>query len=120
MVELFLAGATALGTGCNPAEQRSECWSARQNSREAIVHGKLDEAQQKLEQARSVCAGQSADDIRRIEGMIADRREVARALAKEEADEQQAHAFPTEQFIRWATAPVEAFTHSLTNIRCAE
>lgn len=120
MVELLLVGATALGTGCNKAEQRSECWNARQSSREAIVRGKLDEAQQKLDRARSVCAGQSADDIRRIEGMISDRREAARAIAKEEADEQHANAFPTEQFIRWATVPVEAFAHSLTNIHCAE
>jgi len=120
VIELILPIAAALGTGCNRDTERSECWSARQSSREAIVHGKLDEAQKLLEQARAVCAGQSADDIRRIEGMLADRREVARAMAQEAAEEQRAHAFPTEQFMRWATAPVEQFHHSLTNVKCAE
>lgn len=120
MIELCLAAAAALGTGCHEQEQRSECWSTRQSSREAIVRGKLDEAAKLLERARSACDGQSADDIRRIEGLIADRREVARAVAKEAAKEQQAHAFPTEQFVRWATEPVEHFGNSLTNVKCAE
>lgn len=120
MIELWLAVAAALGTGCNQKAQRSECWSARQSAREAIVHGKLDEAQQLLDRARNVCAGQSADDIRRIEGQLADQREVARTLAKAEAEAERAHAFPTEQFIRWATEPVERFTQSLTNVKCAE
>ncbi len=123
MIELCfgsLALAALLGTGCTQKQQRSECWSARQSSREAIVHGKLDEAQQLIDRARNVCAGQSADDIRRIQELIADRREAARALAKDEAEAEQAHASPTEQFIRWATEPAERFTHSLANIECAE
>jgi hypothetical protein len=119
-IELLLAVAATLGAGCNQKEQPSECWSARQSSREAIVHGKLDAAQEALDRARAVCAGQSADDIRRIQGLISDRREVAGALAKDEAEERHAHAFPTEQFIRWATAPVDRFADSLANVKCAE
>lgn len=120
MIELCLVVAVALGAGCNQKQQRSECWSARQSAREAIVRGNLDEAEQLLQRARSVCAGQSADDIRRIEGLINDRREIARAVAKEAAQEQNANAFPTEQFVRWATQPVERFSHSLANVKCAE
>jgi len=121
VIELLLTLVATLGTGCEHGEQqRSECWAARQSSREAIVHGKLDDAQKLLEQARAACAGQSADDLRRIEELIADRREVARAVAKEEADDQHAHGFPTEQFMRWATEPVEQFLQSLSSVECAE
>jgi len=119
VIELLLILVAALGTGCDHGEQRSECWGARQNARDAIVRGKLDEAQKQLEQARALCAGQSADDIRRIEELIADRREVARAVAKEEAEDQHAHGFPTEQFMRWATEPAEQFLQSLTRVKCA-
>lgn len=120
LIELLLTLLAALGTGCDQGAQRSECWGARQKSRDAIVRGKLDEAQQLLEQARASCAGQSADDIRRIQELIADRREVARAVAKEEAEDQHAHGFPTEQFMRWATEPAEQFLQSLTHVKCAE
>lgn len=84
------------------------------------MHGKLDEAQQLLDRARSVCAGESADDIRRIDGLIADRREAARALAKAEAEAARAQASPTEQLMRWATEPAEHFADSLTDVKCAE
>ena len=120
MFALMLSVAAALGTACNQKEQRSECWDARQKSRDAIVQEKLDDAQKLLEHARTVCAGQSADDIRRIEGQLADRRETARAIAKDAAQEQRAHDFPTQQFIRWATEPVEQFLQSLTSVKCAE
>jgi len=119
-MELVLAAVAGLGTGCNQQEQRSQCLDARKNTSEAIVHGKLDDAQKLLDQARSVCAGQSADDLRRIEGQLADRREAAREVAKEKAEEEHAHAFPTEQFLRWATQPVEQFLHSLSHVKCAE
>src|SRR5688572_21449767 len=109
MIALMLPIAAALGTACKQKEQNSQCWDARQESRDAIVQGKLDDAQKLLDHARTVCAGQSSDDIRRIEGQLADRRETARAIAKEEAQEQRAHDFPTQQFIRWATEPVEQF-----------
>jgi hypothetical protein len=120
MIALILPIAAALGTACTRKEERSQCWDARQKSRDAIVQEKLDAAQKLLEQARAVCAGQSADDIRRIEGQLADRRETARAIAKEAAQEQQAHDFPTQQFIRWATEPVEQFLQSLSNVKCAQ
>jgi len=119
-IELLLTLAAALGTGCKHEEQRSECWNARQSSRDAIVRGKLDEAQKLLDEARAQCAGQSGDDLRRIEELIADRREVARAVAKEAAEEEHAHGFPTEQFVRWATEPAEQFSHSLSSVKCAE
>ena len=118
-IELLLTLLAALGTGCTREEQRSECWSARQSSRDAVVNGKLEQAQKLLEQARTLCAGQSADDLRRIEELIADRREVARAVAKDEAEAQHAHGFPTEQFMRWATEPAERFSHSLSGVECA-
>lgn len=105
---------------CQRREQRSECWTARQAARDAMLQNKLDEAAKLLDKARNVCAGESANDIRRIDDTIRDRREAVDAAKKAEAEERRAQEFPTRAFIAWATAPVEEFTRSLTNIHCAE
>lgn len=114
----FLVVLTALS--CERREQRSEYWSARQAARDAMLQGKLDNASKLLDHARDVCGGESADDIRRIGETIRDRREAVAAEKKAEAEENRPREFPTGAFVAWATAPVEQFTHSLANVRCAE
>ncbi len=109
----------ALGA-CNTKQERSACWDARQRARDAVVQDKLDQASELLRQARTICAGQSEDDIRRIELLIEDRREAREALERAERERQKAHEFPTQRFVDWATAPVEEFERSLQNLECFE
>ena len=107
-------------SACDTKKERSACWEARQRTRDAIVQGNLDHAPQLLEQARTVCAGKSEDDIRRIEVMIADRREAREFVERAEGERRKAHEFPTRRFVDWATAPVEEFEQSLHKVECFE
>ena len=102
---------SGLLAACNRREARSACWTAIQKSRDAVVQGKLDEASKLLEQARSTCAGRSPDELR---------REAEREVQEAEASSKKAHAAPTQRFVDWATAPLERFGSSLTNVECAK
>lgn len=101
-------------------ETRQACWDARQAVRDAIARDELGAAPGLLEEARSVCAGQSTDDLRRIEVLLEDRRRAKQELERAAAERERAMAFPTQQFIAWATAPLEEFSRSLDEVRCAE
>ncbi len=105
--------------GCHKREERTACWDARQKARDAITRDRLDEATQQLEAARTTCAGQSSDDLRRIEGIIADRREAKRAIELEQADQEKAMEFPTKRFVSWATEPRDKFSETLVHTECA-
>jgi hypothetical protein len=115
-----ILGTALVLSACDSRQERSDCWDARQASRDAIAQGQLDRASQLLEQARKTCGDQSADDLRRIDGLIADRKEAERQL--EQAENQgklHGSGASTERFVEWATGPIEEFESNLTHIDCA-
>jgi hypothetical protein len=118
-MSLLLILGSSLGA-CSKRESTSACWNARQHVRDTIVDGKLQQAEQLLLQARATCNGQSADDLRRIQELLVDRREAREAMQQAEAARQQALEVPTQRFVHWATASKEQFSKSLVDVSCQE
>jgi hypothetical protein len=85
-----------------------------------MAQGELSAAGELLERARSVCAGRSADDIRRIETLIEDRVSAKREVDAAERKRQQGRALPVQQFVDWATGSPKQFESSLASVSCAE
>lgn len=117
---LILVNLVVVLSACKTVESAA-CSDLRNQAREAMQQGRLDEASKTLDRARSECSEKSAYDIRRIEELIAEKTEQQRERESEEAEEKRVlEKRPTVQFVNWIAKDRNAITKEVTEVHCAE
>jgi hypothetical protein len=117
MLTVALLGALA---ACDRRQDRSNCWTAIQESREAVAQDKLEEASSLLDHARATCGHRSPDDLRRTQELIIDRRAAKREVEQDEAARRPSRDLPIQRFISWVREPLSEFSRNLDNVECVE
>lgn len=105
--------------GCAKARESTACIESRTRAREAALQGNLELAEKLLGEARSRCGEKSAESLRRVAEILAERRENEKELAPPRTTPQD-DTRSARAFVRWVIESRAAIGQHAARARCAE
>jgi hypothetical protein len=111
---LLVAAATA---GCRREASDGDCLRARDEARNAAMHGEVERASELLEHARELCGPRAALDIQRIGETIEARRKARDKQALVEAKSREGMESPVRRMLDWIKLGVAS--PELAGVECA-